>query len=310
MRILLTGSSGMVGRNILEHRDISNYNLLTPSSRELDLLNYSKTQIYIAKNKPDFIVHAAGKVGGIQANMSSPVDFLIENVDMGRNLIMAAKNNSVKKLINLSSSCIYPRDARNPLNENLILKGELEPTNEGYALAKILAARLCEYINKEDGSFSYKTVIPCNLYGLYDKFEPKHSHMLPAVIKKIHDAKENKLPQIDIWGDGEARREFMFAGDLADFIVFAIQNFKEMPQNINVGLGHDFTIKEYYQTTAKVISYQGEFVHDLTKPVGMKQKLVDNTKLKEFGWSYSTSLEQGIKKTYEYYLNEERNEKL
>lgn len=300
----------MVGRNILEHESISNYNLLTPSSKELDLLNYSKTESYIAINKPDFIIHAAGKVGGIQSNMASPVNFLIENIDMGRNLIMAAKNNNIKKLINLSSSCMYPRNAKNPLNEDLILKGELEPTNEGYALAKIFVTRLCEYIGMEDHSLIYKTIIPCNLYGLYDKFDPKHSHMLPAVIKKIHEAKEKNITKIDIWGDGEARREFMYAGDLADFIVFAIKNFKEMPQNINVGLGHDFTIKEYYQTVAKVISYDGEFVHDLTKPVGMKQKLVDNTRLKAFGWSHSTSLEQGIKKIYEYYLKEGRNEKL
>lgn len=310
MKVLLTGSSGMVGRNILDHLNASNYNFLTPSSKELNLLSYSKTQDYIEINKPDFIIHAAGRVGGIQANMASPVSFLIENVDMGRNLILAAKNNQIKKLINLSSSCMYPRDARNPLNESMILKGELEPTNEGYALAKILTTRLCEYINLEDESFNYKTVIPCNLYGLYDKFDPKHSHMLPAVIKKIHAAKEKNASSIDIWGDGKARREFMFATDLADFIFYAMENFENMPQNINVGLGHDFTIKEYYQTIAKVISYKGKFIHDLTKPVGMKQKLVDNTMLKEFGWSPSTSLGEGIRKTYKYYLNEVYNDKL
>lgn len=301
MKILITGSTGMVGRNILENRDISKFDLLIPKSIELNLLNYSTVDKYIKDNKPDFIVHTAGKVGGIQANIAYPVSFLIGNLDMGRNIIMAAKSNDVKNLINLSSSCMYPRNAINPLSENLILKGELEPTNEGYALAKIMSTRLCEYINKEDNSFNYKTIIPCNLYGRHDKFEAKHSHMLPAVIRKIHEAKINNLSQIDIWGDGKARREFMYAGDLADFISYAITNFSKMPQNINVGLGHDHTINEYYQIIADVIGYEGEFVHDLTKPIGMKQKLIDDTKLKEFGWQYKTSLVEGIKKTYEYY---------
>lgn len=301
MKILITGSTGMVGRNILENTDISKFDLLIPNSKELNLLNYSTVDKYIKDNKPDFIVHTAGKVGGIQANIAQPVSFLIDNLDMGRNIIMAAKNNDVKSLINLSSSCMYPRNAKNPLSEDLILKGELEPTNEGYALAKIMSTRLCEYIGKEDNSFNYKTIVPCNLYGKYDKFELKHSHMLPAVIKKIHEAKINNLSQIDIWGDGTASREFMYAGDLADFIIYAITNFSKMPQNINVGLGHDYTINEYYQIIADVIGYEGEFVHDLTKPIGMKQKLIDDTKLKEFGWKYKTSLVEGIEKTYEYF---------
>lgn len=301
MKILITGSTGMVGRNILENKDISNFDLLIPNSKELNLLNYSAVDKYIKDYKPDFIVHTAGKVGGIQANIAHPVSFLVENIDMGRNVIMAAKSNDVKNLINLGSSCMYPRNAKNPLSEDLILKGELEPTNEGYAIAKIMSTRLCEYISKEDNSYNYKTIIPCNLYGRHDKFESKHSHMIPAVLKKIYDAKMENLGQIDIWGDGKARREFMYAGDLADFIIYAITNFSKMPQNINVGLGHDYTINEYYQIIADVIGYEGEFIHDLTKPIGMKQKLIDDTKLKEFGWKYKTSLVEGIEKTYEYY---------
>ena len=308
MKILLTGSSGMVGRNILEHKKISSFEVLTPSSKELNLLNYAHTEEYILNNKPDFIIHAAGRVGGIQANIASPVNFLIENIDMGRNLIMAAKKNQIKKLLNLSSSCMYPKNARNPLSEDLILKGELEVTNEGYALAKIFATRLCEYINKEDNSFKYKTAIPCNLYGRYDKFSPKHSHMLPAVIKKLHEAKQADNLQTDIWGDGTAKREFMYAGDFADFVIFALTNFSKMPQNINVGIGHDFTINQYYKIIAKVVDYKGTFVHDFSKPTGMKQKLIDNNKLKQFGWCHQVSLEEGIKKTYQYYLKEELNE--
>lgn len=304
MKIFITGASGMVGRNIVEHPLMAKHLLLTPNSKELNLLDSSAVSHYVQTNQPDMIIHCAGKVGGIQANIAEPVDFLVQNIDIGRNVIMAAKSSGVKQLINMSSSCMYPRAAQNPLAEELILQGELEPTNEGYAIAKIMATRLCEYITREDATYHYKTVIPCNLYGRYDKFDPKHSHMLPAVIKKIHEAKVANKMEIDIWGDGTARREFMYAGDLADFIVYAIDNFEKMPQNINVGLGHDYTINEYYEAIAKVIGYKGKFVHDLSKPVGMKQKLIDDTKLKMFGWKYQTSLESGIEKTYAYYKNE------
>ena len=300
-KILLTGSTGMVGRNVLENKDISKFELLIPNSKELNLLNYEGVDKYIKENQPNFIIHTAGKVGGIQANIAHPVSFLVENLDMGRNIIIAAKNNGVKNLINLSSSCMYPRNAINPLNEDLILKGELESTNEGYALAKIMSTRLCEYISQENNSYSYKTIIPCNLYGKYDKFESKNSHMIPAVVKKIDDAKRKKLRSIDIWGDGTARREFMYAGDLADFIIYAIKNFSNMPQNINVGLGQDYTINEYYEIIAKVIGYEGEFTHDITKPTGMKQKLIDDSKLLNFGWKYKTTLREGIEKTYKFY---------
>lgn len=199
---------------------------------------------------------------------------------------------------------MYPRDALNPLGEELILKGELEPTNEGYALAKVTSTRLCEYIRQENPARLYKTIIPCNLYGRFDKFDPNHSHMIPAVIRKIDEAKKNNLVELDIWGDGEARREFMYAEDLADFVFYAITNFDKMPQNLNVGLGTDYTINEYYEAVAKVVGYTGSFKHDLSKPVGMKQKLIDDQKLKAFGWSYKTSLELGIQKTYNFYLSE------
>lgn len=306
MKILLTGSKGMVGKNILEHASALDYEFLEPSSGDLNLLNRQAVDIYLKKHKPDMIIHAAGIVGGIQANISEPVRFLVNNMQMGLNVLMAARETGIKRLMNLSSSCMYPRDAQNPLSEELILKGELEPTNEGYALAKVSSTRLCEYIHREDNFFQYKTVIPCNLYGRFDKFDPKHSHMIPAVIKKISDAKERGDQQIDIWGDGLARREFMCAADLADFIFYAIPKLEGMPQNINVGLGHDYTINEYYNEIAAVIGFTGEFVHDLSKPVGMQQKLIDDAKLNQFGWSHKTTLFDGIKKTYEFYLNEEK----
>ncbi|MEN9327169.1 MAG: GDP-L-fucose synthase family protein [Flavobacterium sp.] len=308
MRILITGGNGMVGKNILEHHKTSNYEIFAPSSSELNLRDYNSVNNYIAKNKPEIIIHTAGLVGGIQANISRPVDFLVFNLDMGRNIIMASKENGVKYFLNMASSCMYPREGQNPLKEDLILKGELEPTNEGYAIAKVVATRLCEYIVKENPSLQYKTVIPCNLYGKHDKFSPENSHMIPAVIKKIYEAKQNNAKEIDIWGDGLARREFMYTGDLADFVFYALENFEKMPQNINVGLGFDYTIIEYYQAIADVIGFKGKFIYDLTKPIGMRQKLIDDSKLKQFGWKHQTTLLQGIKKTLDYFKSEVIND--
>lgn len=301
-KVLLTGGRGMVGKNILEHSTARDFDFLAPTSADLDLRDFARTQDYFFKHAPDFVIHTAGLVGGIQANMARPVDFLVENVDLGRNVIMASRSAGVKKLLNLSSSCMYPRDAENPLIEDLILKGELEPTNEGYALAKIFALRLCEYLHKEDASLQYKTFIPCNLYGRFDKFDPKHSHLIPAIIHKVHLAKVNNEMTVEIWGDGSARREFMYAGDLADAILRAISNFESTPDLMNIGLGHDYSINEYYEAVAKVVGWKGEFVHDLSRPVGMKQKLVSIERQKEWGWLANTSLEEGISKAYNYYL--------
>jgi len=301
-KILLTGGGGMVGRNILEHPAINDFEVLAPRSKELDLRDFSSVHNYIVKQKPDLVIHAAGKVGGIQANMREPVGFLLENLDMGRNVVLASFQAKVKQLINLGSSCMYPRNYSEPLTEDMVLKGELEPTNEGYALAKVVTARLCDYIVREDSSYQYKTLIPCNLYGRYDKFDPQHSHMLPAIIHKIHQANINNEPTVEIWGDGSARREFMFAGDLADAIVTAIKNFETLPSYMNVGLGQDYTINEYYKAVAEVMGYKGNFIHDTTKLAGMARKLV-NVKLQEnWGWMPKTKLHLGIKKTYEYYL--------
>jgi GDP-L-fucose synthase len=303
-RIYITGSEGMVGSNIAD-KVPAGYELLLPKLKNLNLLDYNETEKFIKKEKPDLIIHCAGIVGGIQSNIANPVKYLVENTVLGKNLILAAKTNQVKGIINLGSSCMYPRNAENPLKEDLILKGELEPTNEGYAISKVFALKLCDYIHREDNSFQYKTIIPCNQYGKWDKFAPDHSHMLPAVIRKIYNAKINKLDVVEIWGNGEARREFMFASDFADFIWYAFENFDRMPELMNVGLGYDYTITEYYQTIAEVIGFKGKFVHDLSKPVGMKQKLVDISRQKEFGWEAKTSLKKGIELTYKYFLDNE-----
>lgn len=293
----------MVGRNIVEFHKSREYQILAPSSSELNLLDKASVNDYLSKHLPDVIIHCAGVVGGIQANIDNPVRFLSDNTIMGNNIIISAVEHRIKNFLNMGSSCMYPRDALNPLKENMILKGELEPTNEGYAIAKVFTTKLCKYVNQENDGYNYKTIIPCNLYGKYDSFGSNKSHMIPAVIKKIHDAKMNSLDSVEIWGDGEARREFMYAEDIADFTYYALENIKTMPQDINVGLGFDYTINEYYQTVANIIGYKGLFVHDLSKPVGMKQKLIDDTLLSEFGWKHKTSLEDGINKAYDYYLN-------
>lgn len=306
MKILITGSGGMVGRNIAESALLKEHALLTPRRSELDLSDFNATVHYLKRNKPDAIVHCAGRVGGIQANINHPVEFLVENLDMGRNIVLAARDTGIKKLLNMGSSCMYPRNAPNPLKEELILKGELEPTNEGYAIAKVAVAKLCEYVSRENPDFQYKTAIPCNLYGKYDKFDPEKSHMIPAVIRRLYQAVTAKLETIELWGDGTARREFMYVEDVADFVAYALIHFDKMPAYLNVGLGFDYSINDYYREIANIVGYSGRFTHDLTKPTGMKQKLVDVDRLKEFGWTAKTSLRNGLQKTFDYYLTHVR----
>ena len=302
MKILVTGSGGLVGHNVISNESICKNTLLTPRSKELNLLDSTAVRNYVSKNKPDMIIHCAGKVGGIQANMNDLYGFFTDNAIMGINIVKTAKDCGVKKFINLSSSCTYPRDYINPLKEEYTLKAELEPTNEGYALAKLSILKMCEYISKEYPGYQYKTLIPCNLYGKWDKFTEQNSHMIPSVIKKLYLAKCDNQKNVEIWGDGNARREFMYAGDLADCIAFVIENFDKVPVLMNVGLGYDYTINEYYETIKKIVGYTGNFTHDLSKPVGMKQKLLDVSREKELGWNPKTSLEDGIRETYRYFL--------
>ena len=291
----------MVGKNILEHPSALKHEFFAPDISELDLFDFNSVKAYISRVAPDVVIHAAGRVGGIQANMAHPVAFLLENLDMGRNLVWAARQCGVKKLINLGSSCMYPRNAENPLKEEMVLKGELEPTNEGYAIAKVTVSRLCSYISKENPDFSYKTLIPCNLFGRWDKFSPEHSHMIPAVIRKLHEATAKGAQTMDIWGDGKARREFMYAGDVADCIHRAVSHFDSMPELMNVGLGGDHSVNDYYHAVAEVVGYKGGFTHDLTKPAGMARKLVDPSRLQAWGWKASTSLRDGIAASYEFF---------
>ena len=306
-RILITGASGMVGKNLLAHQAAMENHILCPSSKQLNLKNFNAVKNYLMDQKPDFIIHAAGKVGGIQANMSDPIGFLDDNLLIGRNLVLAARDAGIKNFLNLGSTCMYPRNAKNPLVEDSILTGELEPTNEGYALAKIMVDRLCQYISRQHQALNYKTIIPCNLYGPFDKFSPENSHLVPAIIHKIHEAKMKDQQSVEIWGDGTVRREFMYAGDLADAIWKAVSDFNAAPDIFNCGLGYDYSVNEYYQAAARMIGWNGEFIHLLDKPVGMTQKLADVSRQKYWGWTPSTSLEDGLAKTYEFYLSGEKS---
>ncbi len=306
MKILVTGANGLVGHSIVENKAMQQHELLTPSHSELDLLDYNAVVQYLRKAQPDCIIHAAGKVGGIAANCKAPMEFLLTNMDMGRNIIYGAFETGVKEFINLGSSCMYPRNSEKPLTEDMVLKGELEPTNEGYALAKVMCARLCDYISRQHPEFQYKTLIPCNLYGRWDKFRTENAHMIPAVIHKLYMAKQNGLETVEIWGTGKARREFMYSGDLADCIAYSIDNFEKLPIYLNVGLGHDYTVDEYYEAIAKVVGYTGQFTHNTDKPEGMKRKLTDVTNLNAFGWQSKISLIEGLQKTFAFYLQTER----
>ncbi len=306
MKILLTGAGGMVGHNILEHPRAADYDFLSPRRGDLDLAQKQQVDAYLSKHRPDLIIHASGRVGGIQANIRHPVEFLLENLDQGRNLVMSAHEHGIQRLLNFGSTCMYPRQAASPLTEDLILHGELEPTNEGYALAKITIARLCQYLNRQYGR-SYKTLIPCNLYGRHDKFDPKHSHLIPAIIAKIDDALLSGSEEVGIWGTGEARREFLYAGDLAEFVFQALARYDEVPELVNVGYGNDFSVNDYYQAVATVIGYRGRFTHDLSRPVGMARKLSSTVLAARFGWHPKTSLEEGLRLTCDYYQGSKGN---
>lgn len=301
MKILVTGSTGMVGRNIIESPLKEKHQLLAPKRNELNLLDKESVQLYLKLNKPDMVIHCAGKVGGIQANIQQPYEFLFENLEMGKNIVHESYKQGINRILNLSSSCVYPKDRDVPLKESDILSGPLEPTNEGYALAKIATMKMCSYLSSTKG-MSYKTAIPCNLYGIYDSFSDNKSHLLPSIIKKLHQSQNAPGKKIEIWGTGEVRREFMFSKDCADFIDYAVDNFDRMPPILNVGIGRDYTINEYYRIAAQVLGINCDFVHDPSKPTGMRRKIVDITLLNDFGWHSKISLEAGIEQTFQHYM--------
>lgn len=300
---MLTGGTGMVGRNILEHPRSANFEIFAPAREKLDLFDYDNVCANLKRFRPDVVVHCAGRVGGIHANIANPTAFLVENVDMGRNIVLASKEAGVERLITLGSTCMYPRNIDRPIPEEEILRGELEPTNEAYAIAKCFVSRLCTYISRENPELHYKTLIPSNLYGRWDNFSSHGAHMLPSIIRKLHEAKVTGVDSIEIWGDGAARREFLYAGDAAECILRAVEKFDSLPDVMNIGLGFDYSVNEYYEIAADVLGFKGTFRHDLSKPVGMARKLADISRQKAWGWEARTTLRDGIATTYKFYID-------
>ena len=305
MRLLITGARGMVGSNLV--RGLSDaHEVSAPGRDEFDLLDARSVQETVTRIAPDLIVHAAGRVGGIAANAAANALFLYENTMMGLNLLEAARLAGVPRVLNLGSSCIYPKDREEQLRETDLHTGPLEPTNEGYAVAKIAVLKYAAMLRNDHPRCDYKTAIPCNLYGPGDHFEPPRSHMVPSAIRKVDDARRDGTGEVEIWGDGTARREFMYVGDLVDFVAHAIERWDTLPPLVNVGLGHDYTINEYYAAIAGVVGWDGEFVHDTSKLVGMKRKLLSVDLASEWGWKAPTSLADGLRLTYEHYLETAR----
>jgi GDP-L-fucose synthase len=305
MRLLITGGMGMVGSNLV-HGLAADHDVVAPSRQELDLLDGPSVAAAIARLAPDLIIHAAGRVGGIVANAAANALFLYENTLMGLNVLEGARAAGVPRLLNLGSSCIYPADREGTLAEDDLLTGLLEPTNEGYAVAKIAVLKYAAMLRTDDPRCDYKTAIPCNLYGPGDHFEPPRSHMVPSAIQKIENARRRGLSAVEIWGDGTARREFMFVGDLVGFVSQAIEQWETLPPLVNVGLGHDYSVNDYYAAVADVVGWAGAFEHDTSRPVGMRRKLLNVDIAREWGWVAPTSLAEGLKLTYEHYLKQVR----
>ncbi len=301
--ILITGGTGMVGRNVLDLARARGVAIVAPVRAEMDLLDPDAVARTLRAVRPDIVIHAAGRVGGIEANMREPTAFLTENWDMGRNLVLGARAAAVPRLINLGSSCMYPKDSDRKLSEDDILAGTLEPTNEAYAIAKSAVARLCEYVSAETPSHSYKTLVPCNLFGRYDVFDPSRSHLAAAALHKLHTAKATGA-DVAIWGEGTARREFLYAGDLADAILAAVEHFDSLPPIMNVGMGIDYSVNEYYEAAAEVVGFTGKFTHDLSRPVGMQWKLMEVSLATEWGWTAKTALRDGLADAYAWYCTE------
>ena len=300
-KIYVAGHRGMVGSAILRKLKAEGFsNVVIKTSSELDLRNQVAVSDFFANEKPEYVFLAAAKVGGITANNTYRADFLYENLAIQNNVIHSAYLNGVKKLMFLGSSCIYPQLAPQPLKEEYLLTGLLEPTNEPYAIAKIAGIKMCEAYRDQYGC-NFISVMPTNLYGYNDNYHPENSHVLPALIRRLHEAKINKASEVNIWGSGSPKREFLFADDLADACFFLMQNYNDK-ELINIGTGQDLTIHELALLVKSTVGFQGNLVFDTSKPDGTPRKLMDVSKLNELGWTYNTRLEQGLQLTYADFL--------
>lgn len=300
-KIYVAGHKGMVGSAIVRELQRQGYsNIVTRSHKELDLTRQDQVEEFFAKESPEYVFLAAAKVGGIMGNATAKADFMYDNMILEMNVIHAAWKNGCRKLEFLGSSCIYPKFAPQPMPENCLLTSSLEETNEAYALAKISGLKYCEYLNTQYGT-DYISVMPTNLYGPNDNYHPEHSHVLPALIRRFHEAKESGASSVTCWGDGSPLREFMYVDDLADLCVFLMNSYSGN-ETVNAGTGKEITIKDLTELVAKVVGYEGEILWDSSKPNGTPRKLLDVSKAKKLGWTYKTELEDGIRMTYKDFL--------
>lgn len=299
-KIYVAGNSGMVGSAIVRKLKEKGYsNILTRTSKQLDLTDTKSVSNFFEIEQPDYVIIAAGKVGGILANIKHPAQFLYDNIMIQSNIIHQSYIYGVKKVLVMGSSCIYPRESPQPMKEEYLLDGKLEPTNEGYALSKIVALKMGEYYNKQYGT-NIISVMPCNLYGANDSFDPSHSHVLSATVKKVIDAMDENKPEIEMWGSGIARREFMNVDDMAECCLFMMNNYNDS-SFINIGTGYDVSIKELVELVVKLTGYEGKITWDTSKPDGMLKKCLDVSRMKNMGFEPQISLEEGIREMIKSY---------
>ena len=311
-KIYIAGHRGLVGSAIvrqLEERGFTN--LLMRTHKELDLTNQTQVQNFFQQEKPDYVILAAAKVGGIHANNTYPADFIYQNMMIEANVINSAYENKVKRLLFLGSTCIYPKAVEQPMREDALLTGVLEPTNEPYALAKIAGIKLCESYNRQHGT-DFRSVMPTNLYGINDNFHSENSHVIPALMQRFHKAKINNDEDVVVWGTGKAMREFLYVDDMAEASLFVLEldeeiykaNTQPTLSHINIGTGKDVTIRDMAEIMKGIVGYEGNLTFDATKPDGAPRKLIDVTRLENMGWKYTTSLEDGLTDTYKWHFND------
>ena len=311
-KIYIAGHTGLVGSAIVRRLKKDGFNnLLTRSHKDLDLTNQGKVTDFFRNEKPDYVILAAARVGGIYANNTYPADFIYQNMMIEGNIIHSAFENNIKRLLFLGSTCIYPKEAEQPMPEDALLTGLLESNNEPYALAKILGIKLCESYNRQHDT-DFRSVMPTNLYGINDNFHPDNSHVIPGLMRRFHEAKINNDSKVEVWGSGNAMREFLYVDDMAEASLFVLNldkkiyqaNTKPMLSHINVGTGHDITIKKLSEIMKEVVGFNGELFFDTSKPDGSPRKLIDTSLLSNLGWNYSTKLEEGLVQTYKWYTSQ------
>lgn len=311
-KIYIAGHRGLVGSAIVRQLESRGFtNLLMRKHKELDLTNQAEVQNFFTQENPDYVILAAAKVGGIHANNTYPADFIYQNMMIEANVINSAYKNKVKRLLFLGSTCIYPKAVEQPMREDALLTGLLEPTNEPYALAKIAGIKLCESYNRQHNT-DFRSVMPTNLYGVNDNFHPENSHVIPALMRRFHEAKVNNDAEVVVWGSGKAMREFLYVDDMAEASLFVLEldektyqaNTQPMLSHINVGTGKDVTIKEMAEAMKEVVGFKGNLTFDITKPDGSLRKLIDVSRLSNMGWNYDVDLEAGLSKTYKWYKKE------